>query len=98
MNLLGEAPATVYRELIALLADGVIGRVSHGAAQLPSSQRYYLTANGIGEAAGCPRICDSLGLRARLSCVARVASVADPTDGRGRLHPSSRRLVRGGVP
>ena len=27
------------------------GRVDHGTAQLPSSQRYYLTANGIGEAA-----------------------------------------------
>ena len=26
--------------------------MSHGTAQLPSGRRYYLTANGIGEAAG----------------------------------------------
>ena len=32
-------------------AYGIVGRVSHGTAQLPSSQRYYLTAKGIGEAA-----------------------------------------------
>ena len=28
-----------------------MGRVSHGTAHLPSSHRYHLTANGIGEAA-----------------------------------------------
>ena len=43
--------ATVHRALTALLADGIAGRVSHGTAHLPSSQRYYLTAKGIGEAA-----------------------------------------------
>ena len=49
---LGEAHATVHRALSDLLADGIAGRVSHGTALLPSSQRYYLTANGIGDAAG----------------------------------------------
>ena len=51
-DVLGEAHATVHRALTALLTDGLVGRVSHGTAQLPSSQRYYLTPNGIGEAAG----------------------------------------------
>ena len=35
----------------AELADGLVARVSHGTAHLPSSQRYYLTAQGIREAA-----------------------------------------------
>ena len=43
----GEPHATVHRAL----ADGIVGRVSHGTAHLPSSQRYYLTANGIRQAA-----------------------------------------------
>ena len=51
-GILGEAHATVHRALTGLLADRIVGRVSHGAAHLPSSQRYYLTAKGIGEAAG----------------------------------------------
>ena len=51
-GILGEPHATVHRWLAGLLADGIVGRVSHGTTQLPSSQRYYLTANGIGEAAG----------------------------------------------
>ena len=50
--ILGAPHATVHRALSGLLADGVAGRVSHGTAHLPSSQRYYLTANGIREAAG----------------------------------------------
>ena len=50
-GILGEPHATVHRSLTGLLADGILGRVSHGTAHLPSSQRYYLTANGIGEAA-----------------------------------------------
>ncbi len=49
---LGEPHATVHRALTSLLADGIAGRVSHGTVHLPSSQRYHLTANGIGEAAG----------------------------------------------
>ena len=48
----GEAHSTVHRALTGLLADGIAGRVSHGTVHLPSSQRYHLTANGIGEAAG----------------------------------------------
>ena len=39
------------------------GRVSHGTAHLPSSQRYHLTAQGIREAACVPRLCDPPGLR-----------------------------------
>ena len=49
--ILGEPHATVHRSLASLLADGIVWRVSHGTAHLPSSQRYYLTTNGIGEAA-----------------------------------------------
>ena len=49
--ILGEPHTTVHRALTSLLADGIVGRVSHGTAQLPSSRRYYLTANGIREAA-----------------------------------------------
>ena len=49
--ILGEPHATVHRALTVLLADGVAGRVSHGTAHLPSSQRYFLTANGIRTAA-----------------------------------------------
>ena len=48
--ILGEPHATVHRALTALLAEGIVGRVSHGAAHLPSSQRYHLTAKGIREA------------------------------------------------
>ena len=51
-RILGEAHATVHRALNGLLADGIAGRVSHGTAHLPSSGRYSLTAQGIGEAAG----------------------------------------------
>ncbi len=50
-GILGEPHATVHRALTSLLADGITGRVSHGTAHLPSSQRYYLTAQGVGEAA-----------------------------------------------
>ena len=49
--ILGEPHATLHRALASLLSDGIVGRVSHGTAHLPSSQRYHLTANGIGEAA-----------------------------------------------
>ena len=48
---LGEPHATVHRTLTDLLASGILGRVSHGTAHLPSSRRYYLTANGIRQAA-----------------------------------------------
>ena len=50
-GILGEPHTTVHRALTRLLAKGIVGRVSHGTAHLPSSQRYYLTANGIREAA-----------------------------------------------
>jgi len=47
----GVPHATVHRALSNLLAEGIVGRVSHGTAYLPSSQRYHLTTNGIGETA-----------------------------------------------
>ena len=50
-SILGEPHATVHRALTGLLADGIVGRVSHGTAHLSSRQRYYLTANGIRQAA-----------------------------------------------
>ena len=48
---LGEPLATVHRALAALLQDGLAGRASQGTAHLPSSHRYYLTREGIAEAA-----------------------------------------------
>ncbi len=50
-GILGEPHTTVHRILGDLLADGIAGRASHGTAHLPSSQRYHLTASGVGEAA-----------------------------------------------
>ena len=50
-GILGEPHATVHRTLANLLAEGIVGRVSHGTAHLPSSQRYHLTAQGVGETA-----------------------------------------------
>ena len=44
--ILGEPHSTAHRHLTGLRADGVVGRVSHGTAYLPSSQRYRLTARG----------------------------------------------------
>ena len=49
--ILGEPHATIHRALADLLADGIVGRVSHGTAHLASSQRYHLTARGVGETA-----------------------------------------------
>ena len=50
-HILGEPHATVHRNLADLLAESIVGRVSHGTAHLPSSQRYHLTAQGVREAA-----------------------------------------------
>ena len=49
--ILGEPHATVHRTLAGLLAEGIVGRASHGTAHLPSSQRYHLMTQGIREAA-----------------------------------------------
>ena len=48
----GEPHSTIYRALTGLLTEGIAGRVSNGTAHLPSSQRYFITANGIRETAG----------------------------------------------
>ena len=50
--ILGEAHVAVHRGLAGLLDGGIVGRVSHGTAHLSSSKRHYLTAKGVGEAAG----------------------------------------------
>ena len=50
--ILGEPHPTVHRHLTALLADAIVGWVSHGTVHLPSSGRYCLTAKGVREAAG----------------------------------------------
>ena len=47
---MGESHVTIHRNLSDLLTDGIVGRVSHGTAQLPLSQRYHLTTQGIREA------------------------------------------------
>ena len=49
--ILGEPHATVHRRLSELLADGIVGKVTHGTIHLPSSARYCLTDNGIRETA-----------------------------------------------
>ena len=48
-GILGEPHATVHRTLNNLMAEGIVGRMSHGTAHLPSSQRYHLTTQGIRE-------------------------------------------------
>ena len=48
--ILGEAYATVHRALIGLLAEGIAARVNHGTVHLPTSGRWFLTAEGIREA------------------------------------------------
>ena len=50
-GIMGEPLSTIHRALTRLLSNGIARRVSHGTAHLPSSQRYYLTARGIREAA-----------------------------------------------
>ena len=45
--ILGEPHSTIHRVLTDLLADGIVGRASHGTVHLPSSRRYYLTASGV---------------------------------------------------
>ena len=49
--ILGEPHATVHRAVTGLLADALVGRVSHGTTHLPPSQRYYLTSHGIRKTA-----------------------------------------------
>ena len=49
-GILGEPHTTVHRFLTDMLADGIVGRMSHGTVHLPSSRRYYLTACGLREA------------------------------------------------
>ena len=55
--ILSEPHATVHRTLVDLLAEGIVERISHGTAHLPSSQRYFITANGIRETGGILGFC-----------------------------------------
>ena len=80
--ILGEPHSTVHRTLADLLAEGIVGRVSHGTAHLPSSQRYHLTAKGIGETAWTLGF-DTPSDFVRAHPVSRrVADAAHPPDGR----------------
>ena len=49
--ILGGAYATVHHALSGLLTDGIAARVNHGTVHLPTSGRWFLTADGIAEAA-----------------------------------------------
>ena len=91
-GVLGEPHATVHRALTGLLADGIVGRVSHGTAHLPSSQRYYLTAKGVGEAAGILGFDTPSDFVRAYPMSRELAGAAHPPDGlSGRRLPS--RLV-----
>ena len=83
---------TVHRALVDLRTEGIVGRVSHGTAHLPSSQRYHLTANGVRETAwvlGFATPSDFV----RLPHVQGVADAAHPQDGRGGQRLPPRRLT-----
>ena len=92
-GILGEPHATVHRGLTDLLSDGIVGRVSYGTTHLPSSQRYYLTANGIRRAS------DILGFTTPSDYVRAypvsggVADATHPPDGRGGRRLQTRRIT-----
>ena len=81
------------RPMTGLLADGIVGRVSHGTAHLPSSQRYYLTAKDIRETAGILGFESPSDFVRAYSGVQGVADAAHPPDGRGGRRLPSRRLT-----
>ena len=64
-DILGEPAATIYRALTGLLADIIVGHVSHGSAHLPPSRRCHLPAKSVCGAA------ESIGLDS-LGCLAWV--------------------------
>ena len=80
-GILGEPHTTVHRTLTDLMTDGIVSCVSHGTAYLPSSQRYLLTANGIGEAAWALGFATPSDFVPRLSCVQAEADVAGSPEG-----------------
>ena len=61
-GILGEPHTTVHRALTALLAEGIVGRVSHGTTHLPSSQKIPPDGQGHPQGGRGPRLRDSLGL------------------------------------
>ncbi|MCY4529152.1 MAG: hypothetical protein OXD46_09030 [Chloroflexi bacterium] len=90
--ILGEPHTTVHRALTDLLAEGIVGRVSHGTVHLASSQRYYLTAARRRSRLDA-WLCGPIGLRASLSHVQRVADAAHPPDGCSCQRLPTRRLA-----
>ena len=93
-GILGEPHSTVHRALADLLAEGIVGRVSHGTAHLPSSQRYHLTTKRRWRSRLGARLRHALGLRESLPHVQGVADAAHPQDGRGGQRvPTRRRIV-----
>ena len=89
-HILGEPHATVHRTLADLLAEGIVGRASHGTAHLPSSQRYHLTAQGVRETA------DSLGFDTPSDFVRACPMSSPPCVVHIRLARRCRRPLRPG--
>ena len=77
-GVLGEPHATVHRALTGLLADGIVGRVSHGTALLPSSQRYYLTAKPMGQC-GPVNMCQRPRPGSGIKCTVQSCDLYTPT-------------------
>ncbi len=75
-SILGKPHATIHRTLTDLLAEGIVERVSHGTAHLPSSQRYHLTASGISKSAWTLGFATPSDFRAGLPHVEGVADAA----------------------
>ena len=91
-GILGEPHATVHRALAGLLADGIVGRASHGTAHLPSSQRYHLTVQGIRAATEVLGFDTPSDFVRGLPHDEGVAHAAHTQDGRGGQRLPSRRL------
>ena len=66
--ILGEAYATVHHALSDLLADGIAARVSHGTVHLPTSGRWFLTADAVRARARVPGLAaEHLSMRSWMS-------------------------------
>ena len=91
-GILGEAHATVHRALSDLMADDIVGRISHGTAHLPSKSEIPSDRQRHPRGRRGSRLCDALGLRARLPRVQGMADAAHPQDGRGCCRLPTRRL------
>ena len=83
-GVLGEAPATEHRALTGLLADRIVGRVSHGTA---STVEPEILPDGQWHRRGCrvPQLCDALGLRASWKA-RRLGGARQPDDAQPRRY------------